>query len=192
MQNFEFVCWDWSCSRGISWTLVVCVGKPWIHWTFNSIPIPAISKLWQGRRRNCKTRIEASAKWKTWLLSHGKLQLGHFWRHDLTNKRQWQIQIQRQSGKLGFSHMENSNSATFGDMTWPTKRQWQRHSQRQNTCLNQKWKTLLLSHGDGSTTSTQPLLDTKIQRQRERFLNKVQNNRALFGYWNPSKFQNRL
>ena len=62
MQNFEFVCWDWSCSRGISWTLVLCVGKPWIHWTFNSIPIPAISKLWQGRSRNCKTRTEADRK----------------------------------------------------------------------------------------------------------------------------------
>ena len=65
MQSFEFVCWDWPCSVGISWTLVVCVGKPWIHWTFNSIPIPAISKLWQGRSWNCKTRIEASPKCKT-------------------------------------------------------------------------------------------------------------------------------
>ena len=136
MQNFEFVCWDWSCSRGISWTLVVCVGKPWIHWTFNSIPIPAISKLWQGRRRNCKTRIEASVKWKTWLLSHGKLQLGHFWRHDLTNERQWQIQIQiqrqrqRQSAKLGFSHMETVQKLQLS-IFWTHDQQKYKHKDKE-------------------------------------------------------------
>ena len=59
MRNFEFVCWDGLCSAGISWTLVVHVGKPWIHWTFNSNS--SNFKVMTRPRcccRKCKTRIE--------------------------------------------------------------------------------------------------------------------------------------
>ena len=70
MRNFEFVCWDGLCSAGISWTLVVHVGKPWIHWTFNSNS--SNFKVMTRPRccccRKCKTRIEGktNCKKKIW------------------------------------------------------------------------------------------------------------------------------
>ena len=65
MRNFEFVCWDGLCSAGISWTLVVHVGKPWIHWTFNSNS--SNFKVMTRPRcccRKCKTRIEGKTNCK--------------------------------------------------------------------------------------------------------------------------------
>ena len=66
MRNFEFVCWDGLCSAGISWTLVVHVGKPWIHWTFNSNS--SNFKVMTRPRccccRKCKTRIEGKTNFK--------------------------------------------------------------------------------------------------------------------------------